>query len=88
VYAHLHACLLDDLPLHHDAIRTYFNKFLEQKPLTVSYFADQSDKELIKSLTMKDGRVFADGEPLPKFGQADPDFKGDKWIPRVPPKTN
>jgi hypothetical protein len=38
---------------------------LERKPLTVSYFPDKSDKELIHSLSERDGRVFADDEPLP-----------------------
>jgi len=54
---------------------------LERKPLPVSYFPDKSDKELIHSLLERDGRVFADDEPLPKFDQPDPDFKGNKWIP-------
>ena len=44
--------------------------------LAVSYFPDKSDKEIIKALTIRDGRVYADDQPMPKFGQADPDFKG------------
>jgi hypothetical protein len=24
--------------------------------------------------------MFADDQPLPKFNEADPDFKGNKWI--------
>jgi hypothetical protein len=46
----------------------------------VSYFPDKGDTDTIKSLVFKDGRVFADGEPLPKFGHPDPDFRGNKWI--------
>jgi len=53
---------------------------LKQQQLSVAYFPDSGDKELIQSLEMHDGRVFADGEPLPKFNQPDPDFKGSKWI--------
>ncbi len=52
---------------------------LKQDTLSVSLFPDTSDKELIKNITFKDGRVFADGEPLPKLGMPDPDFKGSKW---------
>jgi hypothetical protein len=54
---------------------------LKQKQLSVSYFPDSSDKDLIHSLSLRDGRVFADDQPLPKFGQVDTDFKGNKWIP-------
>ena len=57
---------------------------LQQKSISVSYFPDKSDKELIHSLSEHDGRVFADDQPLPKFGQPDPDFKGNKWI-LIPP---
>jgi hypothetical protein len=53
---------------------------LQQKPLTVSYFPDKSDKELIRSLSEHEGRGFADGEPLPKVNEPDPDFKGNKWF--------
>jgi hypothetical protein len=53
---------------------------LRQQQLSVSYFPNKSDKDLIKSLSMREGRIFADDEPLPKFNQPDPDFKGDKWI--------
>lgn len=56
---------------------------IKLSPFTVSYFPDTGDKELIHSLTEKDGRVYADGEPLPKFGEMDPDFKGNKWMPLV-----
>ena len=61
---------------------------LQGKPFEVSYFPDTSDKDLITSLTVKDGRVFADGEPLPKLGQADPDFKGNKWMPMANPNPS
>lgn len=54
---------------------------LKQDSITISVFPDTSDKDLIKALTVKDGRVFADGEPLPKFNVSDPDYKGSKWFP-------
>lgn len=54
---------------------------LGQNAFDISYFPDTGDKETIKSLTVRDGRVYADGEPLPKLGQVDPDFKGNKWMP-------
>jgi hypothetical protein len=54
---------------------------LIQHPITVSYFPDNSDKDVIHSLSEHDGRVFADEEPLPKFNQPDADFKGNKWLP-------
>jgi hypothetical protein len=57
---------------------------LQQKPLSVSYFPDTSDNELIHSLSQHDGRVWADDQPLPKFNEPDPDFKGNKWIPLQP----
>jgi hypothetical protein len=53
---------------------------LEQQPLSVSYFPDKSDTDIIHSLSEHDGRVFADDQPLPKFGETDPDFKGNKWM--------
>jgi hypothetical protein len=53
---------------------------LQEKPLSISYFPDKSDKELIRSLSEHDGRVYADNEPLPKLSGPDPDFKGNKWI--------
>jgi hypothetical protein len=40
---------------------------LETKPLSVSYFPDKSDTEIIHSLSEHDGRVFADDQPLPEF---------------------
>jgi hypothetical protein len=60
---------------------------LKQKQLSVSYFPDTSDKELIHSLSLKDGRVYADDQPLPKFGQPDPEFKGNKWSTAPPAST-
>jgi hypothetical protein len=39
--------------------------------LAVSYFPDKSDKEIINALTIRDGRVYADDQPMPKFGQAE-----------------
>jgi hypothetical protein len=60
---------------------------LQQNAISVSYFPDKSDKEVIHALSEHDGRMFADDQPLPKFGQADPDFKGNKWMQYVnPPK--
>jgi hypothetical protein len=56
---------------------------LEGKQLAASYFADLSDKEIIQSLSEHDGRWFADDQPLPKYGQPDPDWKGNKWMPLV-----
>lgn len=60
---------------------------LEQKPLIVSYFPDKSDKDLIHGLSEHDGRIFADDQPLPKFNEPDPDFKGNKWMPLVATPT-
>ncbi len=54
---------------------------LKQRPLSVSYFPDTSDTDLIHSLSEHDGRAWADDQPLPKFGEPDPDFKGNKWMP-------
>jgi hypothetical protein len=61
---------------------------LTGKQVSVSYFADVGDKEIIHALTQHDGRWFADDQPLPKFNQPDPDFKGNKWMPisRTPAK--
>jgi hypothetical protein len=53
---------------------------LKGQQLSAAYFPDKSDKKIIHSLSFKDGRAFADGEPLPKFNQPDPDFKGDTWF--------
>ncbi len=62
---------------------------LKTEPLAVSFFPDKSDKDTIKSLNVRDGRVYADGQPFPRFGLPDPDWKGNKWIPLgQPPKPN
>jgi hypothetical protein len=61
---------------------------LKQKQMSVSYFPDSSDKDLIHTLSERDGRVFADDQPMPKLNQPDPDFKGNKWIPVVPPPAS
>ncbi len=58
---------------------------LKQDMVSISLFPDTSDKELIKALTVQDGRVFADGEPLPKFNVPDPDYKGSKFFPVAKP---
>jgi hypothetical protein len=58
---------------------------LKNNTLAVSFFPDKSDKETIKTLTVRDGRVYADDQPLPKFGQPDPDWKGNKWMPFAQP---
>jgi hypothetical protein len=56
---------------------------LTNKQISVSYFPDRSDKELIHSISEHDGRWYADDQPLPKIGQPDLDFKGNKWMPLV-----
>jgi hypothetical protein len=48
--------------------------------LSASYFPDKSDTEIIKELRVENGRIYADGEPMPLFNQADPGFKGNKWM--------
>jgi hypothetical protein len=53
---------------------------LNDQQLSASYFPDKSDTEIIKALRVENGRIFADGEPLPLFNQADPGFKGNKWM--------
>jgi hypothetical protein len=57
---------------------------LKAQPLAVSFFPDKGDKDLIKSLDVRDGRVYADDQPFPKYGQPDPDFKGNKWMVTPP----
>lgn len=55
---------------------------LQGKAISVSYFPDIEDKELIKKLSLRDERCFADDDqPLFKLNQLDPDFKGNKWWP-------
>lgn len=58
---------------------------LKAEPLTVSFFPDKSDRDTIKTLTFHDGRAFADDQPMPKFGQRDPEWKGNKWMPLSQP---
>ena len=53
---------------------------LKDQQLSASYFPDKSDTEIIKVLKVENGRIFADGEPLPMFNQPDPTFKGNKWM--------
>jgi hypothetical protein len=53
---------------------------LNTAPLAVSYFPDTSDTDIAHALSYHDGRVFADDQPLPKIGELNPDFKGNKWI--------
>jgi hypothetical protein len=60
---------------------------LQQQQLSVSYFPDTGDKDIIHVLSLSKDRAFADGEPLPKFNQPDPDFKGNKWMPLSPPSN-
>ena len=55
---------------------------LKSQQLSVSYFPDKDDTETIKSLSEHDGRVYADGEPLPFLNEVDPDFPGDRWFDR------
>jgi hypothetical protein len=59
---------------------------LKLEPLVVSYFPDKGDKDTINALTVRDGRVYADDQPLPKYGQPDPDFKGNMWMEISPPQ--
>jgi hypothetical protein len=56
---------------------------LKANALAVSFFADKSDRETIKTLSFRDGRAYADDQPLPKFFQPDPEFKGNKWMPFI-----
>lgn len=53
---------------------------LKSHQLSASYFPDPADSDMIKVLSEKDGRVYADGEPLFRFGEPDPSFHGDKWV--------
>ncbi|MGI4756516.1 MAG: hypothetical protein ACRYGF_06670 [Janthinobacterium lividum] len=57
---------------------------LKQKTLIASYFPDSGDKELIKTLLIKNGRIYADDQPFPKFNEADPTYKGNKWAETLP----
>ena len=76
--------------LAHNLVIFYFGDPVEALPgkqISVSYFADMSDYELIKSLSEHDGRWFADDQPLMKYGQPDPDWKGNKWTPLAQPAS-
>ena len=42
---------------------------LKAKTLSVSYFPDKGNKSKLTGIIEKDGRVFVDGEPFPKFGR-------------------
>jgi hypothetical protein len=68
----------------HNLLIAFLDKNAEglllQKVVSISYFPDPEDLNLIRKLDVKDGRVFGDDEALPKFGQMDPDFKGSKWV--------
>jgi len=50
--------------------------------VSIEYYPDLSDKEHIKGLTVRDRRVWADGQPLMNVGNPeDPGFPGNKWQP-------
>ena len=53
---------------------------LNAHELTASYFPDNSTRNAITALSEKEGRVYADGEPLFRFGEVDPGFAGNKWV--------
>ena len=72
-YWHIHNMILFSCPCDAMDLKNY--------SFDVSFFPDKSDKETIKAFTVRDGRVYADDQPMPKFGQqADPDWKGNKWM--------
>jgi hypothetical protein len=54
---------------------------LKDSPLFVSFFPDKTYKDTISTIVLRNERIYADGEPMPKYGQVDPDFKGNKWMP-------
>lgn len=60
---------------------------LKTQQLSAAYFPDEGDKDIIQALSEHDGRAFADDQPLPKFNQPDPDFKGNKWMPMAASPT-
>ena len=80
------------LSYSHNLILFYWGETpdtLKANSLAVSFFPDKSDKDTAKTLTLRDGRVYADDMPLPKFGleSPDPDFTGSRWMPMAqPPK--
>jgi len=53
---------------------------LKAHQLAVSYFPDNSSRAEITALSETDGRVYADGEPLFRYGESDPGFTGNKWV--------
>ena len=53
---------------------------LKAHQLSASYFPDDSDKDVIKALSEREGRVYADGEPLFRLGETDAGFTGNKWV--------
>ncbi len=53
---------------------------LKQHTLQAGYFPDLGNTDIARTLTIKDGRVYADDMPLLKFGQADLDYKGSRWF--------
>lgn len=61
---------------------------LKDWPLEISYFPDTGDKDIAHALSIRDSRVYADDIPFPKFGESDPDFKGNKWMPLIPATPN
>lgn len=61
---------------------------LKTDVLTVSCFPDKTDTDKIKAVSFHDERAWADDQPLPKLGQPDPDFPGNKWMSKDTPKLN
>jgi hypothetical protein len=53
---------------------------LKNKQFSVSYFPVSSEKDVVKILSFHDDRVWADDQPMPKYNQPDPDFKGNRWL--------
>jgi hypothetical protein len=49
---------------------------LQQKTISVSYFPDKSDKTVFHSLSIHDGQLFADAEPISKVAQSVPAENG------------
>lgn len=50
--------------------------------VSVEYFVDPADKTIISKLESRGGRVFADGEALPKIGEKnDPEFIPNRLFP-------
>lgn len=51
---------------------------LKLQPLVASYFPDSSDKELVKTLSVVDGKVLADGKPVWPLSQVSSTAKPNK----------